>query len=195
MKALGNKPPDNKAPGSEPPDDKAPGSEPPDDKAPGSEPPDDNELSIELKKLQSVLNAPGSSESKESWRYTGRIGDPESNKFIDVFIAFDEAHALSKAINNANESCFVVLCQVLSSISSCPLYTFFLSTTGSITQFAHPRQQDPSSRISSGVLSTPRPYICLGFDQLMQDCKVFEQWKTLNDVTSLECAAHMGRPL
>ena len=47
MKALGNKPLDNKAP--------------------GSEPPDDNELLIELKKLRSVLNAPGSSESKELW--------------------------------------------------------------------------------------------------------------------------------
>ena len=62
-------------------------------------------------------------------------------------------------------------------------------------QFAHPHQQDPSSRISSGQLLMPRPYICLGFDQLMQDHKVFEQWKTLDDITSLECAAHMRRPL
>ena len=56
-----------------------------------------------------MLNAFSSSEWKKSQQYTGHIGNPESNKFIDIFIAFDEAYALSKAINNANEFYFVIL--------------------------------------------------------------------------------------
>jgi hypothetical protein len=117
------KPPDNKLP---------------DNKVLGGEPPDDNELSKELEKLRSVLNydAPGSSESNEERRYPGNIGDLNSNEFIDIFIAFDEARTLSEAKNSANESYFVVLRRVLSSISSCPLYTFFLFTTRSITSTA-----------------------------------------------------------
>jgi hypothetical protein len=102
---------------------------------------------------------------------------------------------LEKTKDKTKETCFVVLCRMLSTLSSYPLYTFFLSTTGRITRFSPPRQSDPSSRINFGTLRMPHPYIRLGFDQLMQSHKIFERWKTLEDVTSLECAAHMGRPL
>lgn len=155
----------------------------------------------QLNKLRTALNdgATGSSQPEERWRFPqfpGHITElPKESKFVDVFIAFDEAHTLARTINTANESCFVVLRRMLSSLSLEPLYTFFLSTTGSITQFAQPRGQDSSNRINSGTLSTPRPYIYLGFDQLMQSRKILERWTTLKDVTSLECAAHMGRPL
>lgn len=152
------------------------------------------ELKKNLETLRNALNS-GISEPETPRRYPGYITPSDSNKFVDVFITFDEAHTLSQAINDQGESCFVVLRRVLSSISSCPLYSFFLSTTGSVTEFALPREQDPSSRISTAELSTPRPYIYVGFDQLMQKQKIFARWKTLDDVTSLECAAHMGRPL
>jgi hypothetical protein len=102
---------------------------------------------------------------------------------------------LARPTGDAGESPFVVLRRVLSSISLYPLYSIFLSTTGDIEQFILPREKDHSSRISSGMVSTPSPYIYLGFDQLMQERKVFTKWKTIDDVVSLDCAAHMGRPL
>ena len=142
-------------------------------------------------------NAPG---SNDRVRNNFCIGD-SGLKFVDVFIAFDEAITLTNAITDVNErhpepeSYFVVLRRTLGYLKLSPLYTFFLSTTGSITQFAKPRGEDSSNRIFSGDCKMPRPYIYLGFDQLMQNRKVFQRWKTLEDVTSLECAAHMGRPL
>ncbi|KAH9169726.1 hypothetical protein EDB89DRAFT_2072721 [Lactarius sanguifluus] len=49
--------------------------------------------------------------------------------------------------------------------------------------------------MNDGKLKTPTPFIYLGFDQLLRNHKVFDKYKTLDDVTSLECIAHMGRPL
>ncbi|KAI9430204.1 hypothetical protein H4582DRAFT_1820313, partial [Lactarius indigo] len=147
------------------------------------------ELSTALKALQNVLN----SGDKKSFEHSIYIGnDPpgdESSRVVDIFVAFDEAHTLADSFDDQNESRFVVLRRILSSISSEPLFSFFLSTTGKITQFGQPRGQDASNRINEGKLTTPRPYIYLGFDQLMQS------QKTLDHVTSLECIAHMGRPL
>jgi len=145
-----------------------------------------------LDKLQTALCA--DSESEELKRHRIYVADSEEI-FIDIFIAFDEAQTLVETIDMNRVSRFIVRRRALSSVSSSPLYSFFLSTTGRTTQFAHPREQDPSTRISGGLLSTPRPFIYLGFDQLMQSRKVFQRWNTLKDVTSLECAAHMGRPL
>ncbi|KAI9444320.1 hypothetical protein H4582DRAFT_2071891 [Lactarius indigo] len=153
------------------------------------------ELSTALKALQNVLN----SGDKKSFEHSIYIGnDPpgdESSRVVDIFVAFDEAHTLADSFDDQNESRFVVLRRILSSISSEPLFSFFLSTTGKITQFGQPRGQDASNRINEGKLTTPRPYIYLGFDQLMQSQKVLVRWTTLDHVTSLECIAHMGRPL
>lgn len=117
------------------------------------------------------------------------------DKFVDVFIAFDEAQTLVDSVDGTGESRFVILRRQLCSLSSSPLFVFFLSTTGKITQFCQPRRHDPSSRVKDGALATPRPYIHFSFDQLMKDYKVMSCWKTLEDVTSLKCVAHMGRPL
>jgi len=126
----------------------------------------------------------------------GCIFSSSSKTYVDIFIAFDEAHTLAEATTSgANESFFVILRRTLSLLSRFSLYTFFLSTTGKITQFAQPRERDSSSRINEGTLETPRPFIYLGFDQLMQERKVFDRWNTLDDITSLDCIAHMGRPL
>lgn len=117
-----------------------------------------------------------------------------SDSFVDIFIAFDEAHMLSK-FTDSGERRFVVLRRELNRLRTSPLFVLFLSTTGQITQFDQPRDKDSSSRIFDGTFATPKPYIYLGFDQLMQRRKVFSTWRTLDDVTSLDCVAHMGRPL
>lgn len=129
-------------------------------------------------------------------------GDDEMNHrikvnahiFVDVFIAFDEAHTLTNCYDDRKESRFVVLRRALSVISDVPLYSFFLSTTGKITQFGQPRGLDNSDCINHGNLATPRPYIYLGFDQLANNHKVRPS-TTLDEVTSLEFVAHLGRPL
>jgi hypothetical protein len=153
-----------------------------------SKPPNDEALASALTLLRKALNA----------------DDPKTHcirskkwpvRFIDVFVAFDEAHTLAEVVDDQNETRFVVLRRLLSSLTSEPLFSFFLSTTGKITQFGPPRGHDASGRINHGVLATPRPYIYLGFDQLMKTRKVFDKWHTLGDVTSLEYNAHMGRPL
>jgi hypothetical protein len=121
--------------------------------------------------------------------------EDSKDKFVDVFIAFDEAQTLVDSSEGGDESRFVVLRRLLCSLSSSPLFVFFLSTTGKITQFCQPRRHDPSSRVKDGTLATPRPYIHFSFDQLMKNRKVMSHWKTLEHVTSMECVAHMGRPL
>ncbi|KAH9050406.1 hypothetical protein EDB83DRAFT_2190226, partial [Lactarius deliciosus] len=73
-----------------------------------------------------------------------------------------------------------------------PVFSFFLSTTGKITQFGQPRGQDKSNCINDSSLTTPCPYIHLGFNQLMQSQKILDQWTTLDHIISLECIAHMG---
>jgi hypothetical protein len=113
-------------------------------------------------------------------------------RFVDIFITFDEAHTLAEVVDDRNETRFIVLRRLLSSLTSEPLFSFFLSTTSKITP---PRGHDALSYINYGVLATPCPFICLGFDQLTRTRKVFESWNTLRDVTSLEYNAHMGRPL
>jgi hypothetical protein len=150
----------------------------------------DTRLSTAVTNLRTALNA--GTGSQDSHRIYAR----KPKDFVDVFIAFDEAHTLVNTIDKtSNQSHFVILRRRLSTIKLHPVFTFFLSTTGSITQFSQPHRQDTSKHINSGALLTPRPYIHLGFDQLMQSCRISIRYKTLDDVTSLECAAHMGRPL
>ncbi len=109
---------------------------------------------------------------------------------------FDEAHTLTDCYDKHRESRFVMLQQTLSVLSSLelPLFLFFLSTTGKVTQFSQPRGHDNSDHINDGYLATPCPFIFIGFDQLVQNHKV--RWgSTLDDVTSLDFIAHLGRPL
>ncbi|KAH9021391.1 hypothetical protein EDB85DRAFT_1895706 [Lactarius pseudohatsudake] len=121
----------------------------------------------------------------------------DSKDCVDVFVAFDEAHTLADSFDNIrkHESRFVVLQRILNFLSSEPLFSFFLSTTGKITQFGQPHGQDTSNCINDGELTMPCPYIHLGFDQLMQNQKILNRWTTLEHVISLECVVHMGRPL
>ena len=170
-----------------------------------SEHPDDNtgkELSKALDKLRRVLYAgSGPQESLKQHRICYK--NPQESLLADTFIAFDDAETLAEAtINKTNESHFDALVYTFWSwLSDSGLYAFFLSNNGMMKRAklkvppGYGRPPDPSSRISFFSLPMPSPYIYLGFDQLMQIGKVSERWNTLEDAISLECAAHMGRPL
>jgi hypothetical protein len=113
-----------------------------------------------------------------------------------VFILFDEAHQLTAAFSQTDaRSNFAAIRQVLQTLNNEPMFTFFLSTTGKILQFTPPRHLDASDRINKGTLNTPPPFVHWGFDLLMKNRKIFDKYTTLDDVTSLDCIAHMGRPL
>jgi len=148
---------------------------------------DDRDLITALDALETALNknsAPGEHSIQAHHK-----------RHVDIFIAFDEAHTLTDCYDDKNESRFVVLRRVLSSVlNQSPLFSFFLSTTSKITQFGQPCGHDNSDRINSGHMTTPRPYIYVGFDQLVQNHKV-RRGSTLDDVTSLDFIAHLGRPL
>jgi hypothetical protein len=108
-----------------------------------------------------------------------------------IYIAVDEAHVLTVPFwGHSAESDYSQLCRALDHLRKLPLFTFFLSTTGKISEFTPPRGFD-----ASGNLDTPTPFIHLGFDQLMGSRKILKEYKTLDDVTSLDCIAHMGRPM
>ncbi|KAH8993716.1 hypothetical protein EDB92DRAFT_2113656 [Lactarius akahatsu] len=114
---------------------------------------------------------------------------------VNIFLAFDEAHTLTVYYDDQEESRFVVLRWELSSIlGHGPLFSFFLSTSSKITQFGQSRGHDNPDRINSGYMTIPRRYIYVGFDQLVQNRKV-RRGSTLEDVTSLDFIAHLGRPL
>ena len=151
----------------------------------------DNEMIVKaLKKLREALNTGDPDLSVHRI-----VANESDSKYVDVFLAFDEAHTLSDSFDLKGQSRFVVLRRKLSLLASNPLFAFFLSTTGKITSFDRPRGQEASNRLNEGTHASPRPYIYLGFDQLMQGQKVLDRWTTLRDVTSIECIAHMGRPL
>ncbi|KAH9009629.1 hypothetical protein EDB85DRAFT_1902869 [Lactarius pseudohatsudake] len=137
----------------------------------------DQDLIAASKELQNPVRDDGLSKSPS----TEKLALPK------IFIVFDKAHPLT--------SHFVELRRALRVLSDVSLFTFFLSTIGKISQFSPPRGRDASHRMNDGELKTPTPFIYLGFDQLMRNRKVFDKYKTLDDVTSLECIAHMGRPL
>ena len=148
-------------------------------------PPNDEELSTALTSLLKVLNA----DSDETLH---RV--QSGAQHVDAFIVFDEAHTLADSYDEDKESRFVVLRRVLGALSTSPLFSFFLSTAGKVTQFGQPRGQDESDRINRGEFVAPRPYVAVGFDQLSYLHK-FRQGQTIQDVTSLRFISHLGRPL
>jgi hypothetical protein len=80
-------------------------------------------------------------------------------------------------------------------IHSLPIFSFFLSTTGKISQFTPFRSVDPSARLSDGELYLIPPYTAVGFDQVMKGHEVQDTSHTIQDVTDLGFMARLGRPL
>ena len=109
---------------------------------------------------------------------------------------FDEAHLLTTSLTPTNaQSHFSALWHVLQIFYNASMFTFFLATTGKISQFIPPCQFDPLGHMNQGKFTTPHPFVLWAFDLPIKDCKIFDKYKTLDDVTSLECIAHMERPL
>ena len=148
-------------------------------------PPKDAELTDAIYSLVQALNA-------DSDGNLHRIKSCAA--FVDAFIVFDEAHTLADSYDEAKESRFVVLRRILSALSTVPLFSFFLSTAGKVTQFGQPCGQDESSRINVGELVSPHPFVSVGFDQLSH-CHKFREGQTIQEVTSLRFTSHLGRPL
>ncbi|KAH9175331.1 hypothetical protein EDB89DRAFT_2066689 [Lactarius sanguifluus] len=120
-----------------------------------------------------------------------QIGPEDENanandKLPGVFIAFDEAHSLAQPIE---------LRRFEKRFSTHPHFRFFSPPPSTIPQFAMPGEIDPSARMHDKVLRSPLPFSDLGFDHLMRDRKIFDTFKTIDDVTSTDCVVHMGRPL
>lgn len=158
-----------------------------DAQATGSDPSSDG-LTKALDRLRSTLSA-------GSDQMTCTIRAKDANIFVDIFIAFDEAHSLTTPFHEEDmRSNFTELRRALRELLNSPLWSFFLSTTSEITHPSLPCGFDPSSRIIRSTLITPSPYIHLGFDQLMRSRKLSER-STLDYITSVECIVHMGRPL
>ncbi|KAH9082104.1 hypothetical protein EDB83DRAFT_613711 [Lactarius deliciosus] len=130
-------------------------------------------------------------------------GANANGKLPGVFIAFDEAHSLAQPIELRVESkeknkwtFFIELRRaLLEALLDTSSFSFFLSTTSKISQFAMPGEIDPSARMHDKELRSPLPFSDLGFDNLMRDRKIFDTFKTIDDVTSTDCVVHMGRPL
>jgi hypothetical protein len=123
-------------------------------------------------------------------------GSPRKSAFVDIFIVFDEVHSLMKLWpNSGGLSNFIELQRALTIFSWPSLFTFFLATTGKISLSMPPHFHSSSNRIFEGGYRTPRAFIELGFDQLMTDRRILDTYTTLEDVTSLECISHLGRPL
>ncbi|KAH9019831.1 hypothetical protein EDB85DRAFT_1896484 [Lactarius pseudohatsudake] len=127
-----------------------------------------------LKMLLSCLNGAQIDPEDENASANAKNG-----KLPDVFIAFDEAHSLAQPIEKVESK-------------ERKKWTFFIEQ---ISQFAMPGEIDHSARMHDKELRSPLPFSDLGFDHLMRDRKVFDTFKTIDDVTSTDCVVHMGRPL
>ncbi|KAI0262467.1 hypothetical protein BC834DRAFT_972056 [Gloeopeniophorella convolvens] len=113
----------------------------------------------------------------------------------DIFITFDEAHELMTKFKGTAQSNFGELRRALRMLSGASTFVFFMSTNSKISEFAPTWQLDSSQRIGSGSLTLLKPFSAIGFDQLMNSRKIGQQFRTIEEVTSMECIAHMGRPL
>ncbi|SRR6266404_3717820 len=131
--------------------------------------------------------------------------DAQKNKIPDIFIAFNEAHSLTVLKDDSERSegpsgaqgmaPFLELDWALRMMERDPCFTFFLSTTGKISDLA---PQKYALRTNTEGLIPSFPFSDLGFDDhLMRDYKIFDTSKTIYDVTSVDCVVRMGmgRPL
>jgi hypothetical protein len=100
------------------------------------------------------------------------ISVPLGLGYVDIFVMFDKAHTLMSCYDDHKESHFVVLRWALSALATQPLFSFFLSTTGKVTQFGQPCGHNASGHINDGYLASPHPFIFIGFDLLVGDCKI-----------------------
>ncbi|KAK0225994.1 hypothetical protein IW262DRAFT_1359122 [Armillaria fumosa] len=76
------------------------------------------------------------------------------------------------------------------------LFSFFLSTTGTISQIFTARPVDPSARLYDGTLSLIPPFTDLGFDHFITGHHLGSADAImLSDVTKVKHLIRMARPL
>lgn len=126
------------------------------------------------------------------WKYR----QSKTQKEPVVYLAFDEAHFLTtpdeQAAGPKVASPFSHLRKILRSFRDLPLFAMFLSTTGKITQFNTPKEDDDSTRLQDGTLVVIPPFFALGWDQRAAPLDVP---MTLTYVSALPYKARLGRPL
>jgi hypothetical protein len=110
-----------------------------------------------------------------------------------VILVFDEAHTLTKSDDDHPWTNFGELRKALRTLNRCSLFSFFLSTTGRITQFVSARENDESMRVLMGKLTLIKPFTDLGFDPLARVLKAGKL--KLSEVTKEEFMVRFGRPL
>ena len=113
-----------------------------------------------------------------------------------LFLAFDDAHIISKTIttNRVQWSQFSALRRALHAIRLFPVWSLFLSTTMKLEQFVPAPTLDSSTRIVEGRLSVLTPFSALGFDLLAEVLSCNESY-SLDHVSSLIYKLSLGRPL
>ncbi len=126
-------------------------------------------------------------------RCLGSRSHATMNNLPHVFVVFDEAHTLTERRTQESGTFFTELRSAVKTAGTNDFFSFFLSTTSKISQFAVPKDMDQSLRMAEST--PPVPFSDLGFDHLMRDRKIFETFKTIDDVASNECVMHLGRPL
>ncbi|EJU02213.1 hypothetical protein DACRYDRAFT_107146 [Dacryopinax primogenitus] len=93
----------------------------------------------------------------------------ETSRLPSVLLAFDEAHTLLIPSHNAQarapaSSIYTVLCRVLRYLKGEPHMACFVSTSGSVVEFAAPIRLDASSRIHEGLSLNLPPFTTFPFN-------------------------------
>jgi hypothetical protein len=85
-------------------------------------------------------------------------GNTIAGPTMRIYIAFDEAHPLTVPFSeHSAESNYSQLHQALNHLHKLPLFTFFFSMTGKISEFTPPCGFDASKCLNHGDLDTPTP--------------------------------------
>ena len=112
-------------------------------------------------------------------------------------LVFDEAHILTRTKTKSDRantrSNFGELRKALRNLNTLSVFSFFLSTTGKITQFVPASSQDESLRVVYRELELIQPFTDLGFDPLVN--KSHGGNRILAGVTKEEFMVQFGRPL
>jgi len=124
--------------------------------------------------------------------------EKEQPSFPLIFLAFDEAHPLTSVVaseDGSRYSNFSLLRRVLRLMHGSPIFSFFMSTTGKISQFTPAPNVDVSTRIMEDQCYVIPPFVALGFDQLMEGHQVLDGSHTLDEIARDEFMVQFGRPL
>lgn len=133
----------------------------------------------------------------DNWCKDKSKGKAKSNLDPIAYLAFDEAHTLTRPNTDMADmivlSPFSHLWKILRSCRELPLFAVFLSTTGKINQFVLPKEDDDSAWLQHGALWLIPPFCALGWDHGAALFPVSPM--RLSDVASLDFKAHLGHPL